>query len=260
MTALARATIEQLMSPEEKSAAERYALEDADEKVYFLTLMIRQLRWHRGITNRELSILWGMTVDAVAKLSERARSAIVYEQRSSFESPDALRFELKDKVESLIDKALNATKYVVVGKGDDQSVEEVSAPDLKAALMGIRQISELFGLGTKRLIKQGNELDKVSDSELEGQLAAALAEKRIREEKRLDGQAVEVDSHERVLASPGGGDGGLGPEAPLPRGEGRRDEGGERRVRSTDNAHPRPGDHGAPSASKRQRRGVERGE
>lgn len=260
MTALARATIEQLMSPEEKTAAEVYSDKDDDEKVYFLTLMTRQLRWHRGITNRELAVLWGMSVERVSQLSQRARAAIVIEQREAFESPDALRFELKDKVESLIEKALSAKKHVVVGKGEDQSVEEVPAPDIKAALMGIRQISELFGLGTKRLIKQGNELDKMSDSELEGQLAAALAERRIREEKKRDGEAVEVGSAGEVPSKQPGdaGNGGAAPK--LPRGQGRGDEDRDRRVRSTDRAHPRPGDHENPSAAKRQRRGVSQGD
>lgn len=257
MTALARATIEQLMSPEEKTAAEKYALEDDDEKVYFLTCMMRQLRWHRGVTNRELAILWGMSVDRVAGLSQRARASIVMEQREAFESPDALRFELKDKVESLIEKAMSATKFVVVGKGDDQTVEEVPAPDLKAAIAGIRQISELFGLGTKRLIKQGNELDKMSDSELAGQLAAALEEKRIREEKRKDGEALAAD--EGVPSERPSGD-GAGRSAPkLSPGARGRDEDRAQRTRSTDRAHPRPGDHENPSVAKRQRRGA-RGE
>lgn len=255
MTALARATIEQLLSPEEKTAAQAYADKDDFEKVYFLTVLMRQLRWHRGVTNRELATLWGIGDDKASKLSEQARAAIVMQQRESFQSPDDLRFELKDRYETLVEKAMSATKYVVV----DGALEEVPAPNLMAAIAATARTAELFGLGTKRLIKQGNELDKMSDSELAGQVAAALEEKRIREERSKDGRAIEVVEAEGVPDAPTSGD-GVGANAEFSSRQGGGDEHRDGRVRSTDRAHPQPGDRGAPSASLRKRRGVSQGD
>lgn len=213
----------QLLTSEEKDEAEKCAELSDDEKVFFIYMLARNQRWHRGVTNRELATIWGLTVDRVSKLSEMARMVVLTTQREAFKRPDDLRFELKQICEDVRGIAMAATKPIVVRDADGAtSIEYVPAPDLKTVLASVRQESELFGLGTRRLIKQANkDYDEMSLDELEAEALKVLEERNQRLlETSQDADAIPTEALPNATAdSVRGAD----PEpGPIPSRKGRR--------------------------------------
>lgn len=251
--------IHQLLTPEEKSAAVELAEKSDDEKTFFLYCMMKELRWHRGVTTHELSVLWGDTPKHLGNLAQRARFLLVTQQSSEFKSPDDLRFELKAVAESLLHKALNAKRPMVLRDSEGNShIEYADDPDVKAALMAVRQISEMFGLGTKRLIPQANqELEEMGADELMALAREALEARREAIEVEGESDAKSEEAEEIPSVVPGVFRGEREDGGALRGGSERRegDPSGARR-RRTDRANPEPGAH--PDSALRTRRPPQR--
>jgi hypothetical protein len=232
------------MSSVEKRAAERVRDGSREDKVQLIYDLSVRLRFERGRTTRDLALIWGMTDEAVSRMAMEAKRQIVQAARLTVLSPEDLRFELFTTLEAILTDAMHAKKEVVTKDGD---VVVLNQPDRLAAIHAVGKMSELFGLGSRRMIEQGNQLKQQLEGSLEDKAASLLREIRAAKgEIETQGVGKNDDEADRVLEQPHPPDAG---EKSLARGTGGGDENRNPRVRSSDYANGGPG---APSGAPRR--------
>jgi hypothetical protein len=182
------------LTTEERGTARDLAEASPQEKTEYIYDLTVSMRFCRGVTTKELSEIWGISRREVSKYAEMARRMVVHDQGRRYD-PDELRAEIHQRYEVLLQKALTRTKWVTVKTGRDETIiEEVPDPDLKTAVLTQRAISDMYGLGSHRMIDQANKLIGKSKSELEEMASAFLAELRDVKDNEVPAEGQEVDN------------------------------------------------------------------
>lgn len=193
------------LDSETEALAKAVQFEDKEAKVYLVLDLIRANKWEHGATVKALANTWRTSERCVRNIHAEAKRLF----RHHIDDPEAIRGELVNRMDYIVNDAMRKKKAITLRGGDGQAdtVEYVEAPDHSAAIKGLMGIADLCGLKQKKASEK-DELRKMPIEDLILEMNKALGKT-----EDIVGEADEETSEIRVEQGDSlGGDGEQPPD------------------------------------------------
>jgi len=114
-----------------------------EEQTAFISQIVRECKWNRSRSVKELADLWGIRPGVVKAMHAKACWGI---QATVAALAPTLPFEILEKIDYVVNSAMSAKKAFLTMEGD---IVYADAPDHKSALQGLGKIADMIGLTSK---------------------------------------------------------------------------------------------------------------
>jgi hypothetical protein len=163
---------------------------DDQAKIDFIYTLIRECKWYKLRTARELSVIWRCETKEVMALGRTASEVL---QRDIVPFAEQLKSEILEKTDFVVNSAMSAKKPFLTMQGD---VVYADAPDHRSALTGLNMLADIVGIKAPKKSIHAN----YTECSLEELIA--MARSQLNPVIQTTGQESEEDDNTNTKALP----------------------------------------------------------